>query len=89
MTQAQDRRETIDAMVAYRLWDELDATRAKLARQAAAMEGLIDALAECSEYFDTRADVDDGPDGQPIPNTAMRMQSLCESALNAARKAKP
>ena len=50
---------------------------AALARVAA----LTAALDECAEYFDSLADVDDGPDGQPVPNLAMRMQQLCDRAL--------
>ena len=39
------------------------------------------ALEACREWFDDRADVVDGPDGQPMPNEAMRMLAMVRLAL--------
>ena len=39
------------------------------------------ALQECQEYFDDRADVEDGDDGQPVPNYEMQMSTMIDSVL--------
>jgi len=40
------------------------------------------ALIDAADYFDNRADVNDGDYGVPEPNTAMRLVSQCNEAVN-------
>jgi hypothetical protein len=49
------------------------------ARLIAAAPDILDALRECEEFFDQRADVDDG-----IPNDAMNMLVIVRTALSKA-----
>lgn len=42
---------------------------------------LFDLLADVAEYLDNRADVEDGDDGQPRPNRAMRLHQRVQEAI--------
>jgi hypothetical protein len=42
---------------------------------------LVGMLEECAEFLDGYVDVDDGDDGQPIPNKAMMLVSDIDEVL--------
>lgn len=44
-------------------------------------------LSEISEYFDNRADVRDGPEGEQLPNEAMVLGQQVDQILFSLRKA--
>jgi hypothetical protein len=48
------------------------------------IEVLTEALLDCADYFDNRADVQDGDYGIPEANKEMRMLSLIAQALKNA-----
>jgi hypothetical protein len=50
------------------------------ARETAITEA-IQALIDASDYFDNRADVNDGDYGEPSPNREMTLASQCDEAL--------
>ena len=50
------------------------------ARETAITEA-IQALIDASDYFDNRADVNDGDYGVPSPNREMTLASQCDEAL--------
>lgn len=54
------------------------------ARLIAAAPALLEALIEAEEYFDDRADVVDGPYGEPQANKEMRVLETIRTALRAA-----
>ncbi len=39
-------------------------------------------LLECQEFIEVYVDVNDGDDGQPIPNKAMRLCSMIDESLH-------
>lgn len=45
---------------------------------------LVAALEEVREYLDDRADVNDGPDGKPVANSAMQLLQVVDAALTKA-----
>ncbi len=47
---------------------------------------LVEALEECAEYFDNKADADHDYETGYIPNTEMRLLVTCNEALKLARK---
>lgn len=49
------------------------------------LDALTEALKECEDYFDNRADVNDGSYGEPIPNTEMRLLEVVRAALNQVK----
>lgn len=69
----------------WREWaDSVIEANRKRAQIEAAAPDLLEALAECEEYFDNRADADwDAEDGF-IPNKEMRLLSLVREALAKA-----
>ena len=56
---------------------------AETKRRGEAFSSLIDALHECEEYFDNRADADCDQDGY-IPNAEMRLLQVVRDALRKA-----
>jgi hypothetical protein len=49
-------------------------------------ERLLDVLDEVWEYLDNHADVDDGDDGQPVANHAMRLAIEVSKARDAVSR---
>lgn len=47
---------------------------------------VIDVLNDCAEFLDNYSDVNDGDDGQPVPNRAMSLMSRVEEARDAMQR---
>lgn len=58
---------------------------ATIARQAAVIAKMREALQECESYFDDRSDVVDGDYGSPKPNAEMTLLSEVRAALVEGR----
>lgn len=56
--------------------------------ERAAFEGMVDALQEVAEGLDGYADIEDGSDGEPRANWAMRLMTRIERAIAQAEAAK-
>lgn len=65
-------------------WGDPDAN----ARLIAAAPELLEALQRCAELLDDYSDVNDGEDGQPVPNRAMSLLHDVEAALSKAEGTK-
>jgi hypothetical protein len=50
------------------------------------MQKLLETLREVRELIDGYQDVKDGPEGQPIPNDAMKAVQLLDAAIEEAEK---
>ena len=57
---------------------------ADLKRLLEERQALLDALAELADHIDEETDVDDGSDGHPRPNWAMRLCNRFGEQTNAA-----
>jgi hypothetical protein len=66
--------------IADDLWQEQRDELNDAARETAITEA-IQALIDASDYFDNRADVNDGDYGEPSPNREMTLASQCDEAL--------
>jgi hypothetical protein len=53
-------------------------TNSRILQEREDMQAL---LALCLEYFEDRSDIEDGPDGQPRPNEAMRIATEIKYVL--------
>jgi hypothetical protein len=53
-------------------------TNSRILQEREDMQAL---LALCLEYLEDRSDVEDGPDGQPRPNEAMRLATEIKYVL--------
>ena len=47
---------------------------------------LVDILDNCAEFLDNYVDVNDGDDGQPVPNRAMSLKADVEAARDAVQQ---
>jgi len=47
---------------------------------------LIDILDRCAEFLDNYVDVNDGDDGQPVPNLAMSLKADVEAGRDAVQQ---
>lgn len=52
-------------------------------------DAMLEALQECDDYLDNRADVVDGPDNRPMPNAAMSLQARVRAVLDQIEKGQP
>jgi len=53
-------------------------------RIVASAHDLVDALQQCAEFLDNYSDVNDGDDGQPVPNRAMSLLQYVDAVLAKA-----
>lgn len=47
----------------------------------APLDVIVDALDRAADYFDERADTEDGTDSRPVPNAEMRLGAECRDAI--------
>jgi hypothetical protein len=68
-------------------WHEIiDHRDATIARLEAENERMREALLECEDYFDNRADAEWFPDSpRPVPNAEMTLLCVVRGALGASR----
>jgi hypothetical protein len=64
------------------LWDRIRKVEFDNEQAAARIRRLEADLNECREFLENQVDVTDGPDGQPLPNKAMRLCAMIDETIN-------